>query len=85
MSYRYGKIQKHYPPVQVNDLVVGYQATPDKKIMALAKVVRGLHTPDGGEPQIELKALARVEKGPTYQEIAADPLLKESEPMRHRN
>jgi 5-methylcytosine-specific restriction protein B len=71
--------------VQPNDLVVGYQATPDKRIVALARVQRGLHTPKGGEPGIELKALARVENGPSYHEIAADPLLKESEPMRHRN
>jgi 5-methylcytosine-specific restriction protein B len=85
VTYRYGKIQKHYPLVQSNDLVVGYQATPDKRIVALARVQRGLHTQGTGEPGIALKALARVENGPTYQEIAADPLLKESEPMRHRN
>jgi hypothetical protein len=82
--YSYGRIKKHYSQVQVGDLVVGYQGTPDKRIVALASVKRGFST-EGGEPTIELAPLAPVENGLTYEELAADPILGTCEPIRNRN
>lgn len=86
VDYPYGRLRHNYPLVQPNDLVVGYQSTPDRRIMALAKVASGL----GGrrpatEPTIELTPLARVESGLTFEELSADPILSQSEPMRFRN
>ena len=85
VEYRYGRIQRNYPLVQPGDLVIGYQSTPDKKIMALARVSRGLSKTGDGEPTIELTYLHDVDEGLTYEELAADEILAKSEPMRFRN
>lgn len=85
VDYRYGKIQRNYPLVQKGDLVIGYQAYPDKRIVALARISRELHTTDAGEQRIELEPISRIDGGPTYEELSIDPLFKASEPMRFRN
>jgi 5-methylcytosine-specific restriction enzyme B len=85
VEYRQGRIQRNYPLVQAGDWVVGYQSTPDKRIVALAKVVRELSSTDGGEPKIGLEPVCRVADGQTYEELAEDPVLRLSEPMRNRN
>ncbi|MBP8002394.1 MAG: EVE domain-containing protein [Chloroflexi bacterium] len=82
VAYRYGRLQRNYPLVQPGDLVVGYQSTPDKRIVALAEIKQGLSQPDNGEPTITLKPLHRVTNGPTYAELLADSRLSQSEPMR---
>ncbi|MBI4590254.1 MAG: EVE domain-containing protein [Candidatus Rokubacteria bacterium] len=84
VSYRHGRIQRNYPLVQPDDLVIGYQASPDKRIVALARVTKGLTTV-AGEPRIELAPLQKLRNGLTFDELAADPVLRVSEPMRFRN
>jgi 5-methylcytosine-specific restriction protein B len=84
VEYRYGRIQRNYPLVQKGDLIVGYQSTPDKRIVALARVRQGLH-PAGDGQRIELEWAADVVNGPTYEEMIADPILARSEPLRFRN
>lgn len=85
VSYRYGRLQRNYPLVRKDDLVVGYEATPEKRLVALAKISRELHTNTNGEQTIDLEPIARIENGPTYEEIQKDEILSESEPMRFRN
>lgn len=85
VEYRYGRIQRNYPLVQPGDLVIGYQSTPDKRILALARVERGLAKGQDDKPTIELSYLHEVQNGLTYEELLADPLLVKSEPMRFRN
>ncbi|MCB8924029.1 MAG: EVE domain-containing protein [Ardenticatenaceae bacterium] len=84
VEYRYGRLQRNYPLVQPGDLVVGYQSTPDKRIVALAKVEKGISDTGSEEPTIELSPLRRVANGPTYADLQADPKLSKSEPMRFR-
>lgn len=85
VEFHYGRIQRNYPLVQPGDLVIGYQSTPDKRVMALARVSRGLAKSENGELSIELSYLHDVENGLTYDELLADPILAKSEPMRFRN
>ncbi len=85
VSYRHGRLQRNYPHVKSGDLVVGYQSTPDKRIVALARVSRGFASSEGAEPTIEIVPVTKVDSGPTYDELAADPVLVGSEPMRFRN
>jgi 5-methylcytosine-specific restriction protein B len=85
VRYRYGRLERNYPQVQPDDLVIGYQATPDKRVVALARVTEGLSVHAGDQRGIELAPLAAVKNGLTYEELAADPVLRVSEPMRHRN
>jgi 5-methylcytosine-specific restriction protein B len=85
IEYDHGRLKRNYPKVQPGDLVIGYQASPDKRIVALAEVSQGLHANKKGEQKIELKPVAQVEDGPTYQEMGEDRILKDSEPMRFNN
>ena len=80
-SYRYGRLQRNYPLVQPGDLVIGYEASPAKLVVAVAKVTKGLHT-SGDRQQIELEPVALVEQGPTYEQMQQDAILGQSEPMR---
>jgi 5-methylcytosine-specific restriction enzyme B len=86
VEYRYGRLQKNYPALQVGDLVVGYQANPDKRIVALARIAATLHpSAEDGAPKITLGPIASIANGPTYEELTKDPILSLSEPMRNRN
>lgn len=84
VTYRYGRLQRNYPLVQPKDLVIGYQSTPDKRIVALAEVSKGIDQTKRAEPTIELKPLRRVNNGSTYNDLAEDSRFKDSEPMRFR-
>lgn len=84
VDYRYGRVKANYDLLQEGDLVVGYQANPDKRVVALAKVAQTLHeTPEG--PRITIEPVARVANGITYEEMLTDPILAVSEPARLRN
>jgi 5-methylcytosine-specific restriction protein B len=86
VEYRQGRLRSNYALMQPGDLVLGYQSTPDRRIVALAKVVSGLMVRRANaEPTIEIEAVARVKDGLSYDELAADPILSQSEPMRFRN
>jgi 5-methylcytosine-specific restriction protein B len=85
VSYRYGRLQRNYPLVKHGDLVIGYQCTPEKRVVALARVTKAFGVHDGTDLTIEIVPVARVKDGLTYDELAADRILKESEPMRFRN
>jgi 5-methylcytosine-specific restriction protein B len=84
VTYKYGRLKKNYALVQRGDWVIGYQATPDKKIVALARVSAELRSQDDGEPTIELEWVARVPNGLTYDELLDDAVLGKSEPLRFR-
>lgn len=85
VTYRQGRIARNYPNVQVGDLVVGYQSTPDKKIVALARVSNPRAQRAGDDWGVELEPVASLANGPDYDELAKDPILSKSEPMRFRN
>jgi len=82
VDFRYGRLKRNYAKVQKGDLVIGYQSSPDKRIVALAEVHRGLHPNAEGEQKLTLKPLKAVENGLTYDQMKADKLLAETEPMR---
>jgi 5-methylcytosine-specific restriction protein B len=84
VTYKYGRIKKNYALVQRGDWVIGYQATPDKKIVALARISGELQPREGGEPGIELEWVAALKDGITYDELQKDPVLAGSEPLRSR-
>ena len=84
VTYRYGRLQRNYPLVSAGDLVVGYQSRPDKRIMALAQVSKGMSEVGGEAPGIELKPLQGISDGPTYEALLQDPVMGLSEPLRNR-
>ena len=85
VSYRHGRLRHNYPHVKIGDLVIGYQSTPDKRVVALARVTQALGEHGGKDPTIEIEAVAPIKNGLTYEDLAADRVLKGAEPMRFRN
>lgn len=83
-SFRYGRFQRNYQQVQPGDLVIGYQANPDKKIVALARITKGLNDVEGGNPHIDIEPVLQIPNGPTYEAMTQDEVLKNSEPIRNR-
>jgi 5-methylcytosine-specific restriction protein B len=49
---RYGRLQCNYPLIQHGDPVIGYQSAPDKRIVALAEIHKGLNRQKNGEQTI---------------------------------
>jgi len=84
VSFRYGRLQRNYPLVQPGDLVIGYQARPDKKIAALARVTKGLNEVEEGNPHIEIEQVLEIPDGPKYEDMVKDDILINSEPIRNR-
>ena len=85
VEYRYGRLKRNYPLVQRGDLVIGYQSAPDKRVMALARVSREFRSDGDAPPTIELEAVERLDRGPTYDELKQDAVLAQSEPMQFNN
>ena len=84
-GFSYGRIKRHYPRVQRGDLVIGYQANPDKRIVALARVSRKFGPDEDGQPGVGIVPVAKISQGLTFDELLSDPVLKGSEPMRSNN
>ncbi|MCH9730626.1 MAG: AAA family ATPase [Actinomycetia bacterium] len=82
VDYRFGRLQRNYPNVRAGDLVVGYESTPSKRVMALARVTAEYDAQQA--PTITLEPVIPVENGLTYEELQEDPILAESEPIRFR-
>lgn len=83
VEFSYGRLQRNYPNIRVGDLVVGYQSTPTKRAVALARVVDEFD-PDQPDGSLVLEPLSKISDGPTYEDLQSDDVLKESEPMRFR-
>jgi hypothetical protein len=84
-DYRRGRLQRNYADIRVGDLVFGYESTPTKRIVALARVTVPSAQAANGDFGFTLEPLARVQNGPSYEAMKADPVLSQSEPMRFRS
>jgi 5-methylcytosine-specific restriction enzyme B len=84
VDYRVGRLRRNYFDLGVGDLVLGYESTPTKRIVALARI-SGVADDFTGETGFSLEYVATVNDGPSYEELQAMPDLATSEPMRHRS
>ena len=84
-DYRKGRLQRNYADIREGDLVFGYESTPTKRIVALARVTSPSASTLSGETGFTLEPLARIQNGPSYEAMKADPVLAQSEPMRFRS
>ena len=83
-DYRIGRLQRNYPDVRIGDLIFGYEASPTRRIVALARVVAPSPEVIRGAAGFTIQPLARIRNGPTYEAMKADPTLSHSEPIRFR-
>ncbi|GAA1033070.1 hypothetical protein GCM10009557_33580 [Virgisporangium ochraceum] len=80
VTFRRGRIENNYARMRPGDLVLGYEATPVKKVIAVSRIVAVDTSAD--EP-VRLQWLRSID-GPTYEEWRSDPILASSEPAVHR-
>jgi 5-methylcytosine-specific restriction enzyme B len=79
-NFEFRRLQRNYPNVRAGDLVVGYESTPSKRIVALARITGEYDAQE--TPYLTLEPITPVKDGLTYEELQADPVLAESEPLR---
>jgi len=71
---------KHFAAVKPGDLLIGYVTTPDKEIVAICEITKGLHTTEEGEV-IEFKKIEQVKAPVAWAELLAVPALAKCEPI----
>lgn len=79
-DFKFGRLQRNYPNVRAGDLVVGYESTPSKRIVALARVIGEYDAVES--PYLTLEPVTPIKDGLTYEELKSDPVLAESEPAK---
>ena len=84
VDFTLGRIQRNFPKVRTGDLVVGYESSPTKRVVAVARVTAEYDPADSDDAALLLEPVSRVADGITYEELRQDPLLSESEPARNR-
>jgi 5-methylcytosine-specific restriction protein B len=82
VDYKFGRLQRNYPNVRAGDLVIGYESTPSKRVVALARITGEYDAEEA--PYITLEPVTPINKGLTYDELQEDPLLADSEPLKFR-
>jgi 5-methylcytosine-specific restriction protein B len=71
---------KYFEEVKPGDLVVGYVTTPQKEIVAVCKITKGMHQIENGEV-IEFEKIEQLARPIAYETLQANPDLASSEPM----
>lgn len=71
---------KHFGAVKPGDLLIGYVTTPDKEIVAICEITKGLHLTEEGEV-IEFKKIEQFKEPVTWAELQAVPALSKCEPI----
>lgn len=84
VDYSLGRLKRNYPNVRAGDLVIGYESTPTKRVVALARVTNEYDPDAPPESALTIEPVAQVADGVTYDELQADPVLALSEPARFR-
>jgi 5-methylcytosine-specific restriction protein B len=84
VDYDYRRLRRNFPKVQVGDIVFGYESGSTNRLVALARISRAFGVKQGdSEPTITLEPFRQFDGGPSYQDLASDPVLAQSEPMRN--
>lgn len=84
VDYSLGRLKRNFANVRAGDLIVGYESTPTKRVVALARVTSEYDQDAPPESAISLEPVSKVANGLTYEELQTDQVLSESEPARFR-
>jgi hypothetical protein len=71
---------KHFTAVKPGDLVLGYVTSPEKEIVALCEITKGLHT-TGTDEVIEFKKIEHFKEPVSLAELQSAPVLADCEPI----
>ena len=84
VDYSLGRLKRNFPNVRAGDLVIGYESSPVKRVVALARVTSE-YDPDASDlSALRLEPVVEVKDGVTYEELQGDSTLAASEPARFR-
>ena len=83
-EFWHGRIKRNYPDVRTGDLVLGYEAAPTMRVVALARITGEYDPGSPPESALTLEPITPVKDGVTYDELRNDPVLSVSEPVRSR-
>lgn len=82
------RISKNFDEARKGDYVFGYLAHPHKEIVALARIKEELQVWETDDEEeydgITVEPLVRFDYHVSWKEILDNPILRESEPVRHR-
>jgi len=71
---------KYFGEVKPGDLLIGYVTSPQKEIIAVCEITKGLHESADGEG-IEFKKIEQFKNPVTYEELKNTIALAQSEPL----
>jgi DNA replication protein DnaC len=71
---------KYFQEVKPLDIVVGYVTTPQKEVVAICKITKGLNKTATGE-EIEFEKTEQLDKPIGYETLQTNPDLAKSEPI----
>ena len=71
---------KYFTEVKPGDLLIGYVTSPQKEIIAVCEITKGLYQSEVGE-RIEFKKIEQLQNPITYEELKENPSLAQSEPL----
>ena len=71
---------KYFQEVKPGDIVVGYVTSPQKEVVAVCTITKGLHQTDEGE-EIEFQKTEQLTTPIPYETLQANPDLANSEPL----
>jgi 5-methylcytosine-specific restriction protein B len=74
------RIFKYFNEAKPGDLLVGYVASPQKEVIAICEITKGLHSSGKGD-RIEFKKIEQLTNPITYEELKLNPALEGCEPL----
>jgi 5-methylcytosine-specific restriction protein B len=72
---------KYFQQAKPGDLVVGYVTSPDREIIAICKITKGIHEHSEEGESIEFEKVEQLTNPIPLEELQHNPALKESEPL----
>ena len=76
------RIYKYFEDAKPGDIVLGYISTPDKEIVAVCKITKGLHD-SKDRPQIEFEKIESLVNPVSYKDLQGIPELEQAEPLQN--
>ena len=71
---------RYFQEAKAGDLVIGYVTSPQKEVVAVCRITRGLYQAENGE-EIEFEKIEQLAKPIPYETLQANPDLANSEPL----
>jgi 5-methylcytosine-specific restriction protein B len=73
------RIYKYFEALKPGDLIIGYETTPRKRVVARLVVTQGIHQDEEDRECIEFRVDAFYANRPTWEEMLGDPVLSGAE------